>query len=635
MNPIVSALGRYHRIYGDFGAARAAAIIYMPLAAFKGWVDFVVIATFALTGWFAFVQPPQTVTSQWRDFPPPIDRRFSLFPPDSPQSEWSRHHVWAAMMTANMVVSTWVALPLFLLWLWSGDHRHWMDAWFVLVFFPFVGLVFDIMISGHGRSLAAARSTRRLTTTPSGEDVEEPTDNSSHPSANTERQSAFSHPYLLYPLMTVPLIALIALILTGVFSDKLLHLLAAIIAFAYAMGLVVEWSINGRQISAAMFLDAGTHAALVIVLCVVIGYGIPFVGLLAFKVFGHHGSRFAAGLAAIGGHLTLTLAMHSAWRKGPEVGTRSGPSHAGQRFQAWQPGPSVAIALACHDRVFFAPPPPDIGTVRAAYTSMRGDSSPLGLPPRLGYALLLGVAVTVPGWLLAPLAGLSDAALVALLPLSFCYGMALGWFITDASETCVFVGSDGIWQCWFAADGPMPTSGFFFTNADAAYVSGTEVVSPRIGGQPTGERYYEYSWVSLDGNRVHELKGHYHVRNYRESSLAELDDAALEAWTAHRHARYLEDLASGHSALFPILCTSGTSSILLGSNGAELDENNVTVPIVATDIGNGTMTLTLQNDDVPRLIPISSIGNFGCFRRIMADLKIGLGNHRPTEGADA
>lgn len=629
-------LARFHRIYGGFGnmAFRLSfvlsfAYILRLLAQVPqdGIGPLLVFALFIGAGWMVFIRPPRRVREAADAFPPdPDGGQSGLFPPDRPRWEWRPHHFKVAFAIRIALLAALWFVPFWAAWLLTGDAQMREGALFFAPFVSVVGGMIEAMRNAHAADIAAARATSYLKPpaevrggiAPESAIVAEP-DAASMTPAQPQPASPWPWPHLVIPVLALPLLLFVGVIASGVAGDSLLSLICGALASAYALGLWVEWSSQGRPAPPAMLLDAGTHgvlALLVAFVCMAGGFAAGFVLYLMFKGASMTVAMLAAGL---GTHFAVTQVMASVWRKGPEFGTRSGSTHGrGRAFERWRPSAEIRCPLPSPDRVFFAAPPTEIGEVVAATTSLRADAAPL--PPGIRVAYAVGLAIILGGvaWMTAPLVPLPIAGRLAWSAGAVAYGALLGWWLSDFHEYCIFVGRDGV--AAFYLEGLRPQCGaiysLVFSEADTMYSAGTVMISAYLGGQATGEETYEYIWRDAEGGEMLRLAGRFHQRNPREKARAELDEAVSTQWTEHRLRRCQDAIADGHAVVFPL----GDCRISISRDGSAVMTNAGHHPVSGWSLDRGVLSVEVAEPDAVMTVPARDVGNLACLLVLLSEL---------------
>ena len=194
------------------------------------------------------------------------------------------------------------------------------------------------------------------------------------------------------------------------------------------------------------------------------------------------------------------------------------------------------------DRNFFAPPPPEVGTVVFAHTTLPQGKRPMAVGLRLVNLLCAGAVVYFGlSYLLGILPHppqpesivVMSAALAAVTVLTV-------WYFTRFSHRVMYVGTDGLAE--YIAKGSTRNAklnrslGF----ADAAALR-TAQTRHYTNGAYTGTSY-TYAWTDAAGRKVAKLGGRYYSAKGRPKLKSPfwLADCGERLWTPHLMPRLAE-----------------------------------------------------------------------------------------------
>lgn len=178
-------------------------------------------------------------------------------------------------------------------------------------------------------------------------------------------------------------------------------------------------------------------------------------------------------------------------------------------FGPWVPGPDVkdyAGNPLPQDVDFFAPPPPELGTVERAYSTLRRAEQPLGRGARLAWSFAfvpfgglaglavvwwfeVGPALSILAWLVVP------SALVGVF----------AWYAMGFAHSCSYVGQHGVarFRCYGSRERLTAQEILLFRPDLRCEVSGAAYYRNGVY-QSTS---YRYSWKDADGGTVYTVEG--------------------------------------------------------------------------------------------------------------------------------
>lgn len=150
---------------------------------------------------------------------------------------------------------------------------------------------------------------------------------------------------------------------------------------------------------------------------------------------------------------------------------------------------------------FFAPPPPEIGPVQTASSTLKVRQDPPS-------TLVRGLILFGPGALaIAALHVLGDVNEPVFDVLAFLTCFGIGWFVTRFSHTCSYVGKDGVARIRCGGQRHKIKKEDVFLFKDAAELR-TSQTRHYHNGVYTGTAY-NFTWSGPDGKKVFKLTGTY------------------------------------------------------------------------------------------------------------------------------
>ncbi len=161
------------------------------------------------------------------------------------------------------------------------------------------------------------------------------------------------------------------------------------------------------------------------------------------------------------------------------------------------------------DIEFFVPPPPEIGPVLTAYSTLRRGVHPRPAAFRAGLAMLVGGAALVFTALLVAAARPRGAAPYVFWPsLAGLLAAGIAFLATRFRHQCSYVGREGVARFWCAGDTDRLTRTEVFLFRDAAEMR-TSQVRQYVNGAYTGTDY-TFTWTDVAGQKRYVFRGRYH-----------------------------------------------------------------------------------------------------------------------------
>ena len=203
------------------------------------------------------------------------------------------------------------------------------------------------------------------------------------------------------------------------------------------------------------------------------------------------------------------------------------------------------------DRVFFAPPPLEIGKIISAYSTILRNKNPNPPLPRVIAALALGSLAAFFAWM-----GLQDENNPAILGMGVLVagslGAMLGYMIIRKTNVCTYVGENGVARYNIKNLNDTPRQSDLLRFADVAELR-TRQTRNYYNGVYTGTTY-NYTWSGGSGNRPFTLSGTYHSSkgDPPPGDAFRFAGAAEAAWSAFAFERAKTDLQRNGAVRFSL-----------------------------------------------------------------------------------
>jgi hypothetical protein len=183
---------------------------------------------------------------------------------------------------------------------------------------------------------------------------------------------------------------------------------------------------------------------------------------------------------------------------------------------------------------FFVAPPPEIGSVTSAYTTLRTDKKPKSVGTRLllaivfaGLGAILGLSIDLfaqvrdPGWQVIWPVGLGGLALV------------IAFAATGFKHTCTFVGQEGMAKFICSGNRDRLTTSDIFRFRDAAALR-TGQVRRFVNGVYQGTNY-TFTWSDTPGRKCYAVSGTYQSKegNPHSADAYHYANAGEIAWSLY------------------------------------------------------------------------------------------------------
>jgi len=235
-----------------------------------------------------------------------------------------------------------------------------------------------------------------------------------------------------------------------------------------------------------------------------------------------------------------------------------------EREVAWEPPAGMlthADVPIAPELDFFAPPPPEIGEVLNAFSSLKRGRRPLSAAAK-GAILFLPGIVTLAA--LSYTKAVDDIWQVVIFIVLF----VIGWFFTRFAHTCTYVGKDGVARIRCKRDRENITQQEVFRFRDATELR-TSQTRHYHNGAYTGTGY-DFAWTDDQDRRVFRCNGTYRGEKKppKPTDAFHFAEAAEVAWSIHLLDRAQEQLEQAGAIVFRL---GGTDWVAVGPGFLELN----------------------------------------------------------------
>jgi hypothetical protein len=253
---------------------------------------------------------------------------------------------------------------------------------------------------------------------------------------------------------------------------------------------------------------------------------------------------------------------------------------------SWQP-PTDLISHAGSpltvDADFFIAPPPQIGELISAATTLPTSSHPL--PVNTRWAIIVGGSV---------ISAILSQVVFQIVGLTLLVGMTAGgiaWYLTRFDHTCSFVGKKGLARYDISGSRSALPKEILLLFADTQHLH-TKTTRNYTNGAYTGTKY-SYRWIKNSGNQYYGITGTYRSENNtpKPQDIWHFADMAESAWTMHLLESIDDQLAKDGYIEFPL-----------------------TGNLQAVRVGDGFLEFVTRKDEVQRVM-----------RSEMQDITLGSG----------
>jgi hypothetical protein len=181
------------------------------------------------------------------------------------------------------------------------------------------------------------------------------------------------------------------------------------------------------------------------------------------------------------------------------------------------------------DRVWFEPPPPSLGRLVSATSTLAEDDHEMSVGWRL---VITATALAFVGLIVAAEGPQTFASGRGLGVLALLFvGVVVVWVLTGFNHTCSYVGDAGALTATLAGKrtAQPKASAFRFRDAWALFNSETSHYTNGIYQGTT----YDFSWFSPSGAQVFSINGKYFRESNKTTDEIHFARAAEAAWTQH------------------------------------------------------------------------------------------------------
>jgi hypothetical protein len=248
---------------------------------------------------------------------------------------------------------------------------------------------------------------------------------------------------------------------------------------------------------------------------------------------------------------------------------------------------------------FFVAPPPEIGLLLSAFSTLRRGRKPWPIGARVG--LLVGAIVS--GVLSAVFFAFGRQGVLAVLAAVLTLVAALVvWLVTRFNHRCTYVGQLGAAR-FTCHGGRRNVRGRVFLFAEATELR-TAQTRHYYNGAYTGTDY-RFTWTDFHGGRVFHLGGRYHnaAGNPKAKDPFHFAMATELAWSLYLLTQAPRQLADGGSIRFGL---RGADSLRLGSGYIALNRKGETITLRGDEIAR----IRIQHGIVSILEPGAKEGWF-------------------------
>src|SRR5262245_33753683 len=230
---------------------------------------------------------------------------------------------------------------------------------------------------------------------------------------------------------------------------------------------------------------------------------------------------------------------------------------------------------------FFAPPPPEIGEVTSAYTSLRTDKHPWPMGTRVGLGFFIGCILAVIAFFIMMLMEAVPLFMV-LVPLGAAgLGLLIVLLATGCSHTCHYVGNEGVAEFKSSGNRDNIASSNICPFGEAAELR-TSQVRRYVNGVYQGTSY-TFTWSDKHGRQRYVIQGQHNSErgtppaknNYHYAGAAEL------AWSNYLLGFVADQLQQDGYLHFSL---GGADYVRVGPDYLELRVSGQTTQCAADDI---------------------------------------------------
>lgn len=228
---------------------------------------------------------------------------------------------------------------------------------------------------------------------------------------------------------------------------------------------------------------------------------------------------------------------------------------------------------------FFNPPPPEIGEVVSAFTSLRKDAEPMSPGARLSGALVAGGVGLVIGIVIA--LSIKAPFFQLLLPVLLAgIGLGIVLFATRFKHRCTYVGREGVAR-FSCAGSREQVSGEVFCFKDAAELRTSQ--TRHYTNNIYQATQYSFTWTDIGGRTRFVIVGQHKSEAGTPPAKApfHFGAAAEMAWTQYLYGQVQAQLKMSGTVYFGL---GGRNWVKLGERSISVHMNGVTTECDADDI---------------------------------------------------
>jgi hypothetical protein len=269
----------------------------------------------------------------------------------------------------------------------------------------------------------------------------------------------------------------------------------------------------------------------------------------------------------------------------------------GDDAQGWEPPEDVLTHAGTpipEDMDFFVPPPPKLGKVMTAWSTLKMGQDAKSPVAKLLIAGSIGVAVAAVVAVIAAAAfgRLEPGVLVLAAGLGLLV-MLIAWFTMRFKHTCSYVCAQGIIRYTLKGHRDADVTSEVLAFRQAANLNAGQT-RHYTNGIYTGTNY-DFAWTDDEGHRLLRLSGSYHSKtgNPKPKDPFHLARAGEIAWNVHLSERLQSELDEYGSIEFPV---NKRDVVRVGPGFLEFDfkgqVNRVpAAEIKSLSINNGTFSI--------------------------------------------
>jgi hypothetical protein len=288
----------------------------------------------------------------------------------------------------------------------------------------------------------------------------------------------------------------------------------------------------------------------------VVGFGLAGLGILAYFDWQQYvkedgltgdawtGTAIVGGVSLLfvaGGGLLVFVGRAEQARQREIAGAAAVEAQAVAEGDAgWRPGPAVVDHLGRplpSDRVFFVEPPPEIGPVVSAYSSLKQGVVPRGAAYQTAATICWAALGFAAGWLLGvALPGSDPTAPPCIAAFGALFAGLFAWGMTRFKHACHYVGTEGVarFLCLGSRDNLTQRERFLFRDAFDLRISETEV----YGSVAYQKTRFSFDWTDAEGKVLFQITGSY-IRTWDGHNpwlhaVRQFAGAAANAWKEYR-----------------------------------------------------------------------------------------------------